>query len=823
MIKKLLTVLKRLQDFFCGRLKTVCLLIKTKYYRITPQNRIIACIAAGFFILTLSITIHIVYMKTRGDIFSGIEFSNAYCDKDGKLLQVFLTNDDKYRIYRPIEEFPDDFIEALLLQEDRHFYHHIGINPVAIVKAGWETYIKHSRRMGASTITMQVAKLKYKLYTKNIFGKTNQIIKALYLELCFSKRQILEAYVNLAPCGGNVEGFETASWYYFSKGVNELNLSQNIMLCVLPQNPVKRAPSTKFTPSDLFDARKILFKEWAEHHPEDSDKETFMDMQISVECSFPNEARHFTEMLALNNITYKKSRKQKSYSKPLRTSIDLELQHKCEELFNLYLSQNRNFGVKNGAILLLDWKEMNVVANIGSADYYNDEIEGKVNATTSKRSPGSALKPFIYALALEQGKIHSHTMLKDTPQAFSEYMPDNYGSTFKGPVHAWFALADSRNIPAIALNREIKEHDLYDFMKEAHVTGMKEKDHYGLSIVLGTCDVTMLELAQLYAVLANNGVYHNAKFAQNAHIDKGERLLSAEAAFITRKMLEKNTPPYESKPKEAEGIPIAYKTGTSIGFNDSWSAGIFYRYIIIVWFGNFNGQGNNAFLGRRMSAPLLFNIAYSILSSTPKQKLLKPEMPPKNAVQIPVCQVSGALPGDDCENTELAWFIPGTSPIEKCRIHRKINIDSRTGYRTDDTPDENPFVKTVVREFWPSDIQQLFEQAGLPRLLPPDYPPDESKYNLKQQGYPPEIISPISGADYIFRLNNTSKNTIMLCASADADTSELLWFSGSNFIGRTKPGQNLEWKPQPGTYRITVTDQKGRADFVDLTIRSTEL
>lgn len=777
------------------------------------RTKILLGISAAFLLFILIFSIHIVYMRLYGNIFDGIEFSNSYSDRNGKLLQVFLTEDDQYRIYKPINEFPDEFIEALLMQEDKYFYSHFGINPVAIVKAGWETYVKKSRRMGASTITMQTAKLKYNLYTKSIGGKLKQIRKAIYLELCFSKDEILEAYLNLAPCGGNIQGFETASWYYFGKGIEELNLSENIMLCVLPQNPIKRSPTPTRTPSELINARKVLFSSWVEKHPEDADKEIYMDMQLSVECRFPDNARHFTEMLLYNDKI--------TSSNTIKTTLNLDIQNKCEEIYESYLNKNRSFGIKNAAVLLVDWKSMEIIANIGSANYYDDSIEGKVNATTSKRSPGSTLKPFIYAMALEQGIIHYRTMLKDLPQTFNEYTPDNYESIFKGPVQAWFALCDSRNIPAIYLESKLdKERNLYTFLQDSGVTGLKDSDHYGLSIVLGTADVSMLELAKLYCTIANGGIQKEIlserKYVQNT----GKRMLTEESAFIVRKMLEENVPPYQNKPKLEKDVPIAYKTGTSIGFKDAWSAAIFDRYVIIVWVGNFNGEGNNSFLGRKMAAPLLFNIAYSILSETPKEDLLpEPEMPEGVSI-VDVCAVSGAIPGPDCTLTEPSYFIPGVSPIDKCKIHRRINIDTRTGYRTDET--DKPYIKTVVREFWPSDLRALFEQAGLPRILPPDYPPTDTNLKNTTQGYPPEITSLLSGTDYVYRQKSPDKNKVLLYAASDADTTELLWFDGENFIGRASPSQILEYPYKPGIHEITVTDQKGRSDTVVINVIGTE-
>ena len=756
-------------------------------------------------------------MRNKSDILDGIEFSRTYLDKNNELLQVFLTKDEKYRIYKPVYQYPDEFLELLLLQEDKYFYTHKGINVGSIFRAFWETYVKKSRRIGASTITMQVAKLKYKLYTKNISGKINQILKALYLEMCYSKEEILNAYLNLAPCGGNIEGFESASRYYFSKTINQLNLSENTMLCVLPQNPIKRAPTESRTPSELIQARKVLFSKWVLNHPEDSDYEVFMDMQMSVECRFPDEARHFTEMLN-GRMQESNSEKKSKIIKPVKTTIDVNLQRKCEDLLKSYIKQNEAFGVKNGAILLVDWTNMNVEVNIGSADYYNEDINGFVNATTSKRSPGSALKPFIYALALEQGKIHYRTMLKDTPQNFSEYSPDNYGSIFKGPVQAWFALSDSRNIPAIYLNRQIRDRNLYDFLVESGVSDMKPTGHYGLSIVLGTCEVTMLEIAKMYGTLKNKGIQYDLNFTPFIGNREGKRLLTEESSFIVLKMLEENAPPYRNVPKEVENIPIPYKTGTSIGFKDAWSVGFFDRYMIVVWIGNFNGQGNNSFIGRKMAAPLLFDIAYSILCDIPQKDLLPQKSHPEGCTQISVCSVSGAIPNEDCPETELSWFIPGVSPIEKCRIHRKINIDTRTGYRTDETEEENQYVKSVVREFWPSDLQSLFEQAGLPRILPPEYPPEQVKLDYSNKGYPPEIVSPLAHTKYVFRGNDTSRNKIILSATADADTTELMWFYDSKFIGRSKPNEIIEWAVSTGEYELMVTDQKGRADSIHVSV-----
>ncbi|MCR5290906.1 MAG: penicillin-binding protein 1C [Treponema sp.] len=780
------------------------------------------CIAAILFCIAAFIGCDYLVSHKR-HILYGIPFSGTYADCNGTLLHIYLTPDQNYRVYKPIEEYPMSFIQALLLQEDKRFYSHCGINPVALVRAATETYIHHSRRIGASTITMQTAKLKYHLYTKTIRGKLLQIFLALRLEFLYSKQEILDAYVNLVPCGKNIEGFETAARYYFAKGIEQLNISEQLLLCVIPQNPAARTPSLASVPQALLDARQRLFEQWIAVNPQDTDLQTFISLPPDLTCRFPDHAPHFTRMI-------EQKRQSQQGNNPARpqgvipTTLDTTLQNLCSYRIQQYLRQNHHLGVQNAAVLLLDYTTMHILADIGSAGFYNDSIQGQVDANISKRSPGSTLKPFIYALALQQGIIHYATMLKDTPSSFSEYTPDNYNSIYKGPIKAWSALTESRNIPAITLARQIHEPDLYDFLIRGGIQGLKPKDTYGLSIVLGSAEVTPFELVTLYAALANDGLEQHVRIAEDNTLSDAcgmpyftpHELFSKESAFIVRTMLEQNPPP-DTRPTGNKDTSVAFKTGTSIGFKDCWTVGIFDRYVLCVWIGNFDGLGNNAFIGRSLATPLFFTIADSILATIPYKDRIVPKPAPKTVKQIPVCSVSGYLPGPHCPHTELAWFIPGVSPITTCRIHRSIAIDTRSGYRTDDL--DNPYTKQVVREFWPSDLLALFEQAGLPRLTPPDYPPKEHRLDTSLVGYPPQIISPLRYTKYVFRSQDTSKNVLILSAAADADTDELFWFNGTTFITRTKPGEKYEWRPQPGTYELTVCDTKGRSSAINVNIQ----
>ncbi|MDR1972698.1 MAG: penicillin-binding protein 1C [Treponema sp.] len=755
----------------------------------------------------LILALFLAYQAVFLDPLEAVSFSRAYTDREGWLLNIFLTEDDKYRLRTPLADVPPALVEAVLLQEDRYFYGHGGINPAAMLRAGWETYVKKSRRMGASTITMQLARLRYGLYTRNLRGKLLQSLCALFLEICLSKQEILEAYLNLAPLGGNIEGYGAAAWYYFNKDLRELTGGELLTLAVIPQNPGRRAP-LRGLPPELMEARSKLYESWLASHPGDSSLRTEMELPPYLVNRFPRRAIHLAE--------YLRPREAPPAGRTdgrLALTVNRSLQDLVEREMESYLRRNRSWGINNGSVLLLDWTSMEILAALGSADYGDDSIQGQVNGFASKRSPGSTLKPFVYALAMEQGLIHPETMLKDTPRSFSEYTPDNYQGVFKGPVKAWFALVDSRNVPAVQLAANIRNPDLHDFLKNAGITGLKEKEHYGLSAVLGAADLSMLELAGLYASLPNGGLLRSPRFFPGEPQDEAppKRILSPQAAAVTLAMLERNPAPGDTPYAAGRRIPVAYKTGTSIGFKDAWSIAVFDRYVLAVWLGNFSGQGNPALIGRLTATPLQFSIIDAITARIPPGSFLAPRPMPEGVSPVSVCAVSGDLPGGDCPHLVDTWFIPGVSPIRRCRIHRRVYIDTRSGYRTDET--RGPHIRSEVREFWPTDVLEIFAQAGLPRFLPPPYPPAAPSRTLgsSAQGFPPSIISPLGNTDYILRPRDDRRNRIVLLAGADQDGGELFWFANTLFLGRAKPYERFLWQGEPGLWDLTVVDSRGRS------------
>ncbi|HKQ80857.1 MAG TPA: penicillin-binding protein 1C [Steroidobacteraceae bacterium] len=728
---------------------------------------------------------------------SRIPSSTAIFAADGQLLRLTMASDEQYRLWTPLDQIAPDLIEALLLHEDRSFYHHPGVNPVALLRAAKATY-SGGARQGGSTITMQLARLLYDLDTRTIPGKIEQSAYALSLEARYSKRELLEAHLNLMPYGGNVQGVGAASLIYFGKPARALGLSEALSLVLIPQSPLRRDPS-RVEPEELEQARLRLFARWQEAHPHAGSAASYVDVPLRYRNlkSMPFLAPHATQSLLA----------QAHPAESIHGTLQLPLQALAESVVRNYVREHADTGIHNASVLLLDYRDMSVRAVVGSANFFDATIAGQVNGTLAKRSPGSALKPFIYALAIDQGLIHGATVLKDAPTAFGAFSPENFDGTFIGPISATDALTRSRNVPAVALSARLSEPTFYGFLKGAGIARLASEEHYGLALALGGGEVTMEEVATLYAMLANRGVLHAPRYRTDQRLDGGTRLLSEEASFMTLDML--RTAPRPDEPTTSHRhLPVAWKTGTSWGFRDAWTAGVFGPYVLVVWTGNFDGRGNPVFVGVQAAAPLFFRLYDAILARAPN--LYEPafRQPPRLA-RVEVCRESGDLPNADCPHVVSTWYIPGTSPIKVSQVHRRLWIDTRTGEQAC-PPFDTRTVRAEVFEFWPSDLLQLFEKAGMPRRRPPDA---KACQRDNASGIAPQITSPVLGATYTVRANTDDQSRVPLSATADSEVRRLHWFADNAYLGTSAPGIALPWQPaHSGRYTLRAVDDRGRAD-----------
>jgi penicillin-binding protein 1C len=592
-------------------------------------------------------------------------------------------------------------------------------------------------------------------------------------------------------------------------------------LAVIPQSPARRSPGSAVHDRALSQAREILLTQWLEAHPEDARLRGVlaMPMQMKLPRDLPFRAPHLVEEMM---------RQETAPGGETRLALDLNLQDVLEREVTQYLATRQRDGFKNACAWLIDYRTMEVRAAIGSADFRSMDIDGQVDGLQAQRSPGSALKPFIYALAMDEGLIHPNSLLKDAPASFDGYDPENFDHHFAGPIRAHDALIQSRNVPAVELEAQLDPtRNLYTLLRNAGVRRLQPQSSYGLTIALGSAEVSPEELGMLYAMLANRGMLRPLKTTLGSPAASGTPLLSPEASYLTLDMLKDAARPDGVMVPAllSQSRPVAWKTGTSFSSRDAWSAGVFDNYVLVVWIGNFDGTANPAFVGRTAAAPLFFRVVDALRSRSPAAaKTCFTRTPDLNLRQVDLCAVSGMIAGPNCAEVVKGWFIPGKSPIAACDVHRRVWIDNRTGLRLPGEPDDRATAHAEVYEFWPSDLARLFQAAGLPRAAPPALSEAANSSSITpfaatDKG--PRIVSPKTGLIYHLRVGAADDEVLNLEATAET-REHLHWFVDAAYLGVSEPSSALLWKLQPGRHVIRAVDDLGRADSRQITVTEVE-
>jgi penicillin-binding protein 1C len=517
-------------------------------------------------------------------------------DREGTLLRAYTTEAGVWRLPVRKADVDPNYLKMLMAFEDRRFYTHGGIDPRAVARVGTELF-RHGRLIsGSSTLTMQTARLVEGEHERTGLGKLRQMIRAKQLESRLSKDEILQLYLELAPFGGNIEGVRAASLAYFGKEPRRLSLAEGALLVAIPQSPAARRPDR--SPQAAKRARdRVLARAAALGTIGTTEAQDAMSEPIpSVRRDFPRLAPHLSDQITGAEVARRVH----------RTTLLARAQTQLEELARDHARASGN-GL-SAAILAIENETGEVIAHVGSAGYLDEARAGGVDMIRAVRSPGSTLKPIVYGLAFEAGIAHPETLIEDRPARFDGYTPRNFDHDFSGTVTIREALAKSLNIPAVKVLDALGSQRLHTRLQGVGVDPVLPRDgEPSLAMALGGVGLRMTDLGVLYTAIARGGVALPLRWssdAANPHEPRRppQRLLPAVASWYLADIL-RNAPP----PANAKGGQIAYKTGTSYGYRDAWSAGFDGRHTIVVWVGRADGASVPGLSGRTSAAPLLFD------------------------------------------------------------------------------------------------------------------------------------------------------------------------------------------------------------------------
>jgi len=754
-------------------------------------------------------------------------YSTLITDSEGKVLHAFLNNQDKWRMKTELSEITPTLEKAIVYKEDRWFRWHFGVNPFAIIRASIRNVFTGRRTSGASTITMQVVRL-LKPQSRTYFNKTIEVLRAFQLEIHYSKDEILQLYLNLVPYGSNIEGIKSASILYFQKSPDILSLAEVMALAIIPNRPtsLRLGINNDFI---LKERNRWLnkFRQLAVFHHQDIDDALSEPLNVERHQA-PKLAPHLS--LRLKN------------EHPAESNIHSTLiRHKqltIEKIVQNYVSRLYAKNIHNAAVMVINNQTHQVEAYVGSADFNNPLDGGQVDGVRAIRSPGSTLKPLLYATAFDKGTITPKTTINDVPTNFGGFEPENFDKLFHGKITIEYALANSLNIPAVKLLKEISTPVLVDKLKKADFhTVKKNSSKLGLSLILGGCGVTLEELTNLYSSFANEGQFQKSSpLTPDGGIKKeleksvlgfrfrnwvessplggggGLSIISPESTYLINQILTQITrPDLPNNYAYTYRMPkIAWKTGTSFGKKDAWSIGYNAKYTVGIWVGNFSGEGVPELSGANIATPLLFDI-FNTIDYNSSSKWFKS---PENMAMRKVCAESGDVPNEFCVNQITDYYIPSVSKMTLC-THAKyvfVSKDERISYCSHCLPDSG-----ALRKIYPNYAPELVSWFETKHILYASIPPHNPTCERIFQENAPQIVYPVDGSEYILDKNDTQK--LMLNAQVRNDVKEIYWYINDKLLRKSKPNTPIFFAPNAGKTKISCSDDKGRNTDIVVKVR----
>ena len=732
--------------------------------------------------------------------------------RDGTPLRAFADENGVWRHPVSVESVSPLYLEALINYEDRYFYRHPGVNPFALARAAWQWVLNGRIVSGGSTLTMQVARL-VEPQSKTVEGKARQMFRALQLEWNHSKTEILAYYLNHAPFGGTVEGVQAACYTYLGKSSRELSHAEAALMAVLPQAPTRlrpdRHPSRATTARNKVLDRMASLQAWPKQTVEQAEIETVPSQYNASPMSAPLLARRL------------KDRIEPGADRP--TTIDFHLQNTLEQRLADFASELPKR--TSLAILVVENANLAVRAYVGSVDFSDSERFGHVDMVRAIRSPGSTLKPFLYGFALEDGLIHSQSMLADAPVSFGGYRPGNFTGGYAGPVSAEEALQRSLNVPAVQLLERLAPEAFHARLRRGGLRlRLPGAARPNLSVILGGAGASLESLTETFTCFARKGLSGKLRFFEDEPL-KDRYVTSESAAWVVRHILETN--PSRTRHNDLFDIPeyrkIAWKTGTSYGFRDAWAIGVNDSHTAGVWVGRPDGTPVPGHYGAITAAPLLFAIFDSLPTETPGTESRRPE----NVREMDICWPLG-VPADTlaqglCHVRKTAWVIDGVVP--PTLPDRNANswespiltfwIDSETGHR--------------ILPGCPAEHGKKVEMPRWPLALEPWLPPE-----IRRKTQPPPVdpscalvSAPRSGA---LKLAGLASGNILRRAGENGDAPRVdlsvlgaketvYWLINGELKRTTSPKEVFAHRfHTPGEYEITVLDANGNFDRVEIVV-----
>lgn len=734
-------------------------------------------------------------------------------DRNGVELRWFMAPDGTWRLPVTDEEVPELLRLAVIAAEDRRFRLHPGVDPLAVVRAAWQNLASGRVVSGGSTLTMQLARMA-EPRPRTFAAKCVEAFRAVQITLRLSKDEQLALWLSRAPMGGNLEGVGAAARLLFGKRPAELSAGEIALLAVLPRAPTRLNPARN--PEAARAARDATLRMLAEQGVLTPETAREAMRKPLPERAYPPPflAPHAAEAAlrkarALGPAAVAQGR--------IQTTLEAGMQRRVQAALAARASWLRAQSLENAAAVVLDARSGEILAYAGSIDYLDLARHGPIDAVRILRSPGSALKPFLYALAMDDGLIAPESRLLDVPTDYAGYVARNFDGRHAGPVTAREALARSLNVPAVRLLADVGVPRFLDLLRAGGLSTLdKPPGHYGLPLALGACEVRLLDLTALYASLEQGGEWRAPRLVQGGEQASATRLFSPEAAWLTHEILATVARPDlpEAWRLTRDAPAMSYKTGTSFGHRDAWAVGLSGGLAVGVWAGNLDGSPIRDLSGASVAAPILFDVLRAVAPAGDRPA------PPEGLrlARAMVCEESRQLPTELCERSVEITVISGRTRLVPDTMRRRAFVDARSGLAVSGECLAGREVKAVAYTAWPPELLAFWRSRGIaPENPAPALDPACGGAAL---GHAPRIVSPSPATPYLIRPSTPLEHQrIALTAQAESGVARLSWFMDGDLAAFGPPHAPLFVDLRPGRHRIAVVDDHGRMDAVTFEVR----